>query len=80
MRRIDPAGCLDLNHDLGVDDEIGDIPANHLAAKHDLERYLPLDSVAPRAQHDRDRVRIDSLEEPISELAMHLVQRPDDRS
>ena len=80
MRRVDRSGCLDLDHDLRVDDQIGDISAHNLAAEHYLERHFALHSMTSRAQHDGDCIRIHALEEPVSELAMHIVKRANDRS
>ena len=80
MRRVDPARCLDLDNNLGVDDEIGDIPADHLTAKYNLERQFALDSVTGTAKRDRDGICIDALEEPITEFAMHFEESADDRS
>lgn len=56
MRTIDSPSRFDINDDRGIDDEIGDIPANYFASKNNFERYLTLNPMTVGTQHDRHGV------------------------
>lgn len=63
--------CLEFDHHEVLDDEIGAVRTDALAAELDIERVFALNEEAAFAKYYCQRRRVHALEQPIAKLVVH---------
>ena len=77
---VEQQSRLHLDHERRFDDEVGAVKPYRNAAVHDLERHLRRDVQAAIGELYGRSTLIDTLDEAISELRIHVQECPNGQS